>query len=97
VEVWNEGKLVGGLYGVSMGHLFFGESMFSSMSNASKVALIYLVNHLKAKGWKMIDCQIFNEHLGSLGARNIAREDFLEILSVELKYPTSGGKWTFQN
>ncbi|MFN6378191.1 MAG: leucyl/phenylalanyl-tRNA--protein transferase [Flavobacteriales bacterium] len=96
VEVWNEGRLVGGLYGVSLGQLFFGESMFSRESNASKVALIHLVNHLKAKGWKMIDCQIYNEHLGSLGARNIPRENFLEILSVELKYPTVGGKWKFQ-
>ncbi len=94
VEVWQQGKLVGGLYGVSLGHVFFGESMFSNASNSSKFAFIYLAQMLHANGWKLIDCQIHNSHLESLGARNIDRKEFLELLEVELKYPTQQGKWT---
>ncbi|MCX2681082.1 leucyl/phenylalanyl-tRNA--protein transferase [Galbibacter sp. EGI 63066] len=80
VEVWHEGKLVGGLYGVDLGHVFCGESMFSKMSNASKAAFIFLANKLKTENYKLIDCQIYTDHLKSLGAREIPRTDFIEIL-----------------
>jgi leucyl/phenylalanyl-tRNA---protein transferase len=80
VEVWQDEKLVGGLYGVDLGHVFCGESMFSHVSNASKIAFIWLVNHLKLNNYKLLDCQIYNNHLDSLGCREIPREKFLEIL-----------------
>ena len=80
VEVWRNGELVGGLYGVDIGHIFCGESMFSKVSNASKVAFIALVDHLQKHDYKLLDCQVHNEHLESLGAREIRRSDFLKIL-----------------
>lgn len=80
VEVWQAGQLVGGLYGTDLGHIFSGESMFSLVSNASKVAFIALVNHLKQNSYKLLDCQLHNDHLESLGCREIPREDFLKIL-----------------
>ena len=82
VEVWKEGELVGGLYGVDLPDkkVFCGESMFSLQSNASKVALHFLVERLKAKNYKIIDCQVYNEHLESLGAEEIARDEFLKYL-----------------
>jgi leucyl/phenylalanyl-tRNA--protein transferase len=81
VEVWQNEELVGGLYGIDMGHVFCGESMFSTVSNASKVAFIALVNHLKKENYKLLDCQVHNPHLESLGCREIDREEFMEILS----------------
>ncbi|WP_281235387.1 leucyl/phenylalanyl-tRNA--protein transferase [Flavobacterium gelatinilyticum] len=80
VEVWQEGDLVGGLYGIDLGHVFCGESMFSKVSNASKVAFISLVRHLQAENYKLLDCQVYNPHLDSLGCREIDREEFMEIL-----------------
>ena len=80
VEVWQDGELVGGLYGIDLGHVFCGESMFCKASNASKVAFIALAKQLQAEGYKLLDCQVHNDHLESLGAREIDREDFLEIL-----------------
>ncbi|MFC4816288.1 leucyl/phenylalanyl-tRNA--protein transferase [Flavobacterium sp. GCM10023249] len=80
VEVWLNHELVGGLYGVDMDHVFCGESMFSKVSNASKVAFAYLVQYLKANDYKLLDCQVYNDHLASLGCREIDREDFLDIL-----------------
>lgn len=77
VEVWQNSTLVGGLYGVKINHVFCGESMFSKVSNASKVALIYLCNRLN---FKLIDCQLPNEHLMSLGAEMIKMKDYLRIL-----------------
>ncbi|MDO3627026.1 leucyl/phenylalanyl-tRNA--protein transferase [Mucilaginibacter sp. BT774] len=77
VEVWEEEKLVGGLYGVQVGEVFCGESMFSEVNNASKVALISLCNSGK---YKLIDCQVYTEHLESMGARMISREEYLAIL-----------------
>jgi leucyl/phenylalanyl-tRNA---protein transferase len=79
-EVWLNGELAGGLYGVRLGHLFFGESMFSDVSNASKFAFIKYIEHLKTDGVTLIDCQVYTEHLESLGARMIARETFLNYL-----------------
>lgn len=80
VEVWQDAFLVGGLYGIDLGHIFCGESMFSKVSNASKVAFIALVNHLKTENYKLLDCQVYNPHLESLGCREIKRTDFMEIL-----------------
>lgn len=80
VEVWKNDVLVGGLYGVDLGTVFCGESMFSKVSNASKVAFIYLVQKLESENYKLIDCQVYNNHLASLGAREIPREEFLNYL-----------------
>ena len=82
VEVWQNDELVGGLYGVDLGHVFCGESMFSKVSNASKVAFITLVENLKIRKYKLIDCQVHNDHLESLGAREIERAEFMEILNM---------------
>lgn len=80
VEVWEGEHLVGGLYGVDLGHIFCGESMFSKVSNASKIAFISLVGQLKQGNYKLLDCQVYNDHLASLGAREIPREHFLSFL-----------------
>jgi leucyl/phenylalanyl-tRNA--protein transferase len=85
VEVWQSGQLVGGLYGVDLGSIFCGESMFSKVSNASKVAFVYLVNKLKSEEYKLLDCQVYNNHLASLGAEEISREDFLKLLKLSNK------------
>jgi leucyl/phenylalanyl-tRNA---protein transferase len=80
VEVWQDGVLVGGLYGIDLGYIFCGESMFSKVSNASKIAFIALAQKLEKENYRLLDCQVHNDHLESLGAREIFREDFLEIL-----------------
>ena len=85
VESWHNGELVGGLYGIIMGKIFFGESMFSTMSNASKAALAELVMQLRQKDFKLIDCQVRTAHLVSLGAREMPRTAFLEILKTALQ------------
>jgi leucyl/phenylalanyl-tRNA--protein transferase len=87
------GTLLGGLYGVSLGRVFFGESMFSCASDASKVALVALVNILRRGGFHMIDCQIENEHLNSLGARNINRLDFEQRLAQTVEVETDDAIW----
>jgi leucyl/phenylalanyl-tRNA--protein transferase len=79
-ETWKDGELVGGLYGIKLGNIFFGESMFSKISNASKFAFIKLVEQLSDEGLKLIDCQVYTEHLESLGARMISRKMFLKLL-----------------
>ena len=80
IEIWNEYELVGGLYGIDLGNgVFCGESMFAKVSNASKLAFIHLV---KSYDYKLIDCQIYNDHLSSLGAREISRDAFLKFLNV---------------
>ncbi len=93
VEVWKNGSLVGGLYGVSLGRLFFGESMFSDIPNASKAALIELHSFLSERGFSLIDCQIGSRHLASLGARFIPRTEFIRILKDSLQYDTLRGNW----
>lgn len=80
VEVWLEGELVGGLYGLDLGHVFCGESMFSKVSNASKIAFIALVRHLQKENYRLLDCQVYNEHLESLGCREIERDEFMKFL-----------------
>jgi len=82
-EVWENDNLVGGLYGIDLGHVFCGESMFSSVSNASKFAFVHMVNELKEEGYQLIDCQVHTEHLESLGAEEIPRDDFIKILKEE--------------
>jgi leucyl/phenylalanyl-tRNA--protein transferase len=79
-EAWSNGKLVGGLYGIKLGKVFFGESMFSNEGNASKFAFIKYVEQLMHEGVVLIDCQIYTEHLESLGARMIERNEFMKIL-----------------
>ncbi|GGD79198.1 leucyl/phenylalanyl-tRNA--protein transferase [Maribacter cobaltidurans] len=81
-EVWENGDLVGGLYGVDLGHVFCGESMFSKRSNASKFAFIHLAKDLQEKGYRFIDCQLYTDHLASLGAREVSRESFMEQLKA---------------
>jgi leucyl/phenylalanyl-tRNA--protein transferase len=83
VEVWQNKELVGGLYGIDLGHVFCGESMFSKVSNASKVAFITLANQLKKENYKVLDCQVHNAHLESLGCKEIDREDFMKILNSD--------------
>ena len=79
-EVWEDADLVGGLYGIDLGHVFCGESMFSKVSNASKFAFIRLAEECLRKGYSLIDCQLYTKHLESLGAKEIPREDFIAVL-----------------
>lgn len=81
-EVWQNNELVGGLYGVDLGHVFCGESMFSKVPNASKVAFIKLIEYLKVNNYKLLDCQVHNDHLEKLGAFEISRELFMKILKT---------------
>lgn len=94
VEVWKADKLVGGLYGISLGKCFFGESMFATESNASKFGFIYLVRKLKELGFWLIDCQQETRHLASMGAEAISREDFLNLLNKNRDEPSTLGHWT---
>lgn len=80
VEVWQNNELVGGLYGIDLGHVFCGESMFSKVPNASKVAFVKLIEYLKENNYKLLDCQVHNDHLEKLGAFEISRESFMKIL-----------------
>jgi leucyl/phenylalanyl-tRNA--protein transferase len=80
VEVWLDDELVGGLYGIDLGTVFCGESMFSKVSNASKMAFIYLVEKLQKENYKILDCQVYNNHLASLGAEEISRTEFISYL-----------------
>lgn len=84
VEAWKNNELAGGLYGIRMGNLFFGESMFSKVSNASKYAFISYVQQLQQEGVVLVDCQVYTEHLESLGARMIGRKEFLEMVKENL-------------
>lgn len=93
VEAWSEGRLAGGLYGVAIGRGFFGESMFSDQSNASKVAFVELVEYLRKKKFRLIDCQVTTPHLKKFGAREIPRAEFLNILEEMREKPSLRGKW----
>jgi leucyl/phenylalanyl-tRNA--protein transferase len=90
VEAWRDGKLVGGLYGVRLGAAFFGESMFSRESNASKVALAHLVARLRAGGFRLLDCQFITDHLASLGAVEIERDAYVALLDAALGLGSAG-------
>jgi leucyl/phenylalanyl-tRNA--protein transferase len=93
VEVWKGDELVGGLYGLAFGKCFFGESMFTKVSNASKFGFISLVRYLEERGFWLIDCQQETRHLASLGARSISREKFLSILEKNREEDGEIGKW----
>jgi leucyl/phenylalanyl-tRNA--protein transferase len=92
-ETWRDGKLVGGLYGVALGRMFYGESMFSRATDASKVALVGLVQMLRSRGFPLIDCQVHTPLLESLGAREIPRREFLRALASLVNYPEAPMKW----
>ena len=96
VEVWQDNKLVGGLYGVAIGHIFFGESMFSKVRDSSKVALVALCRQLQQWQFKLIDCQVYSEHLASLGARNISRSEFVSILNAHCDTKTPHTRWQLE-
>jgi leucyl/phenylalanyl-tRNA--protein transferase len=85
VEIWSDGVLVGGLYGVALGKVFFGESMFSSKNNTSKLALVYLTKQLELWDFELIDCQVSSDHLFTLGAFEIPRTEFLEKISASVQ------------
>jgi len=92
-EVWYKNELVGGLYGLSFGRAFFGESMFTEMTDASKVAFYHLHQFAVKQGFHFIDCQLHNDHLASLGAYEVPRTTYLKELSKALAYPDLKGKW----
>ncbi len=94
VESWHEGKLVGGVYGVSLGRMFFGESMFAWQPDASKVALIALAGRLARWGFHLIDAQVPTPHTLAMGAEEWPRERFLEVLRESLTHPTRRGSWS---
>jgi len=96
VEVWRKGELVGGLYGVALGAVFFGESMFSNAEDASKLALHYLCRQLLAWRFAMIDCQISSPHLRRLGAQDLSRERFINELRRAVAYTGRTGQWRFE-
>ena len=97
VEVRAGADLVGGLYGVALGKVFFGESMFSKEDNTSKLALVYLVEQLKRWGFELIDCQVSSEHLFTLGAVEISREAFIARLEELLQSEDKTGKWQLES
>jgi len=92
-EAWSDGELVGGLYGVSLGAAFFGESMFARQPDASKVALVHLVRQLQAWEFHLFDCQVHTEHVARLGATPWPRTRFLKVLEKALEEPTRQGSW----
>ena len=95
VETWQEGQLVGGLYGVALGGAFFAESMFTRVSDASKVALVSLVRQLQAWGFSLMDCQQSSPHVLALGAEAIPRRKFLDHLNAALTLPSRRERWQF--
>ena len=97
VEVWHEKNLVGGLYGVSLGGAFFGESMFACETDASKVAFVHLVHQLARWGYTLIDCQQYTAHLARFGAEEIPRSAFLHLLAQALALPDRRGHWRFDD
>jgi leucyl/phenylalanyl-tRNA--protein transferase len=97
VEIWMDGNLVGGLYGISIGRMFYGESMFSHATNASKIALAHLTAQLQRWGYGMIDCQMSTPHLASLGAREIPRAEFLHRLKELIHCQDTPLKWQFDH
>ena len=96
VESWRDGRLAGGLYGILLGRVFFGESMFARETDASKVALVKLVARVREAGVRLIDCQQATRHLASLGAREIPRREFARLLAESIQYPPTGSRWPAQ-
>ena len=93
IETWEGDALVGGLYGVAIGRMFFGESMFARRSDASKVALVHAVRQLRRWGFPLIDCQMTTSHLASLGAREVSRADFLSVVRKHVTLPPVPAPW----
>jgi len=93
VETWIDGELAGGLYGVALGRMFYGESMFTRVADASKIALAHLVRQLERWKFGLIDCQVHTGHLASVGAREIPRVDFMRKLQELVNYPGVTGRW----
>jgi leucyl/phenylalanyl-tRNA--protein transferase len=93
IETWIDGELAGGLYGVALGRMFYGESMFTHAADASKIALVHLVRQIERWHFGMIDCQMHTRHLASLGAREIPRADFMRKLQELVDYPGVTGHW----
>jgi len=93
VETWVDGELVGGLYGIALGRMFYGESMFSWRSDASKIAVAHLARYLERLGFGMVDCQMHTAHLASLGAREIPRDDFIARLDALVAAGSAPGPW----
>ena len=93
VECWKDEQLVGGLYGIAIGNVFFGESMFSRISNASKIAFVALAQQLEQWGFKLIDCQVYTSHLESLGAGMISRQQFIRLLQQYTNQPFEKHNW----
>lgn len=96
VEAWQDGRLVGGLYGVSLGAVFFGESMYAEVPNASKVAFATLLANLRLWRFPLVDCQSYTEHLASFGAVEWPRARFLAVLKKALREPTRAGRWELE-
>lgn len=94
VETWMDGRLAGGLYGVAIGRAFFGESMFTKVRDASKLALVALAGHLRQENFGLIDCQVHSAHLASMGARTIPRRQFSGLLEELINFPGHPGAWT---
>jgi leucyl/phenylalanyl-tRNA--protein transferase len=95
VECWRDGQLAGGLYGVALGRIFFGESMFTRVTDASKVAFVHLVRELERRGFRLIDCQVHTAHLASLGAETLPRREFVRILAQSCDTGAPPGPWSF--
>lgn len=93
VETWIDGELAGGLYGVAIGRMFYGESMFTRARDASKIALVHLVRQLERWGFGMVDCQMYTQHLESMGARELPRTAFIRRLRELVNYPHEPGHW----
>lgn len=96
-EAWQEGELVGGVYGMSLGAAFFGESMFATRSDASKVAFVALVHQIERWGFHFLDCQVHTDHTEALGATEWDRDDFLVALARALEVPTRRGPWALED
>jgi leucyl/phenylalanyl-tRNA--protein transferase len=97
VETWADGQLAGGLYGVAIGRMFYGESMFSRRTDASKIALVCLVRQLEKWGFELVDCQMSTRHLASMGARDIPRVQFLSIVKRLVRLPPPPAPWRFDD
>lgn len=93
VEAWDGDRLVGGIYGIGLGTTFCGESMFHDATDASKIVLVHLVEHLKALRYTLLDCQVYSDHMASLGAREWPRARYLDALRAGLRQPTRRGAW----
>lgn len=97
VEVWIDGALAGGLYGVALGRMFYGESMFARVTDASKIALAHLARQLARRQFGLIDCQMHTEHLATLGAKSVPRARFMDKLGELVNYPDEPGQWRFDD